>query len=315
MKDTFGRTVDYLRISVTELCNYRCVYCMPPEGVEKRTHGEMLSFEEIEEIARAAADCGIRKLRLTGGEPLVRRGIVSLCQSLRRIEGIEELALTTNGSLLLRCAAALKEAGVDRLNISLDTLSPERFSEITRGGRLQDVLSGLAAAQNAGFTNTKLDAVLLGGVNTDEIAALAALTRDRPLCVRFIELMPLGVCAALPPERFVSAELVLRTLPELIRVGTDGTAELYRLPDAQGTVGLIRAMSRAFCSRCSRLRLTADGKLKPCLHSAQEISVRGLHGQALRDAIIQAAEAKPSGHRLNEQGFSNTDRAMHRIGG
>ena len=315
MKDTFGRTVDYLRISVTDLCNYRCVYCMPAKGVEKRPHTEMLTLEEIEQIARAAALCGVRKLRLTGGEPLVRRGIVSLCAKLRRIDGIEELALTTNGSLLSQYAGPLKEAGVDRLNISLDTLDPDRFREITRCGNLADVLAGLEAAEAAGFANTKLDAVLLGGLNMGEIPALAALTRDRPLSVRFIELMPLGVCAALPRERFVSADAVLQAFPELEHVGTDGTAELYRLPGAQGTVGLIRAMSRSFCARCNRLRLTADGRLKPCLHSAQEIPVRGLHGEALREAILEAAQAKPPRHYLIEQGFSSTDRTMHRIGG
>lgn len=315
MKDTFGRNIDYLRISVTELCNYRCVYCMPPQGVKKRAHADLLSFERIGEIAQAAADCGVKKLRLTGGEPLVRRGIVSLCELLRRIEGIEELALTTNGSLLPQFAGALKAVGVDRLNISLDTLDPERFRTITRCGCLHDVLSGLEAARSAGFSNTKLDVVLLGGVNTEEISSLAAMTLTQPLSVRFIELMPLGVCATLPPERFVPADIVLNTLPQLEPLGTEGTAELYRLPGAQGTVGLIRALSHSFCARCSRLRLTADGKLKPCLHSAQEIDVRDLHGQPLREAILRAAEAKPPRHYLNEQGCSETDRAMHRIGG
>lgn len=315
MKDTFGRDIDYLRISVTDLCNYRCVYCMEPGGVRKREHSEVLSLEEIVEIAQAAVACGIRKLRLTGGEPLVRRGIVTLCKALREIEGVEELALTTNGSLLAKLAQPLREAGVDRLNISLDTLDPTGFSEITRLGSLNTVLEGLAAAESAGFRKIKLDCVLLGGVNTDEIPALARLSVEKPWSVRFIELMPMGVCAALPPERFVSADCVLHALPELRPVGTDGVAECYRLPGAAGTVGLIRALSHSFCQSCNRLRLTADGKLKPCLHSATEIPVRGLHGEALRQAVLTAAAAKPARHTLCERGFSDTKRGMHEIGG
>ena len=315
MRDRFGRTIDYLRISVTDLCNYRCMYCIGPEGVPKLGHSEVLSFEEIAEIARAAVDCGVRKLRLTGGEPLVRRGVVSLCRTLRAIVGVEELTLTTNGSLLPELAQPLKDAGVDRLNVSLDTLDPGKFSQITRCGRLEDVLAGLDAAERAGFRNTKLDCVLLGGVNTDEIPALARLSVEKPWSVRFIELMPMGVCAGLPPERFASADCVLQALPQLIPQGSQGVAELYRLPDAAGTVGLIRAMSRRFCAGCNRLRLTADGRIKPCLHSAAEISVRGLHGDALRQAILAAAEAKPEGHDLPERGASRTPRSMNEIGG
>lgn len=315
MIDRYGRNIEYMRISVTDLCNYRCVYCMEPDGVAKREHCELLRFEEIAEIAAAAAACGIRKLRLTGGEPLVRRGIVELCRMLRDIPGIEELTMTTNGSLLRALAAPLKEAGLDRLNVSLDSLDPVRFQRITRCGRLEDVLDGLDAANRAGFTGTKLDVVLLGGINTDEIVSLAELTRRQPLSVRFIELMPMGVCAGFPPERFVSADAVLSALPSLLRVGVDGVAERYRLPQAQGTVGLIRALSRSFCESCNRIRLTADGKLKPCLHSAAEIDVRGLHGDALKDAVIRAIDAKPPCHRLDTQGASDTPRAMYQIGG
>ena len=315
MIDRYGRTIEYLRISVTDLCNYRCVYCMGPEGVPKAAHGDVLSLEEIVEVAQAAAELGIRKLRLTGGEPLVRRGIVELCRMLRAIPGITELTMTTNGSLLRELAAPLREAGLDRLNISLDTLDPRRFREISRCGRLEDVLDGLDAAERAGFSGTKLDTVLLGGINTDEIAALAGLTRQRPLSVRFIELMPMGACAGFPKERFVSADCVLAALPELERLGVDGVAERYRLPGAQGTVGLIRALSHSFCESCNRIRLTADGKLKPCLHAAAEYDVRGLHGAALREAVLRAINAKPPRHTLNERGVSDAARAMHQIGG
>ena len=315
MKDGFGRTIDYLRISVTDLCNFRCIYCMGAEGVKKCEHRDVLSLEEIAEIAQAAVDCGIRKFRLTGGEPLVRRGILSLVQALRAIDGVEELTLTTNGSLLPELAGPLREAGLDRLNISLDTLDPVRFAEITRCGSLQTVLKGLEAAEQAGFQNTKLDCVLLGELNTDEIPKLAQLSLEKPLSVRFIELMPMGVCTAMPRERFVSADCVLAALPALIPLGMQGVAELYRLPGAKGTVGLIRALSHNFCQSCNRLRLTADGKLKPCLHSAAEIPVRGLHGEALRQAILETAAAKPAGHELLSRGCSGTTREMHEIGG
>ena len=315
MLDPHGRKIEYLRISVTDLCNYRCVYCMEPEGVEKRPHGELLRLEEIAELAAAAADCGIRKLRLTGGEPLVRPGIVELCRMLRDIPGIEELTMTTNGSLLPKLAAPLKEAGLDRLNISLDALDPARFRQITRCGRVEEVLAGLEAAETAGFRHTKLDVVLLGGLNLDQIPALAELSRIRPISVRFIELMPLGVGTTMPPERFASADCVLQALPELKPLDRDGVAERYRLPGAAGTVGLIRAMSRRFCDSCNRIRLTADGKLKPCLHSEAEFSVKGLHGEALREAIARTIAAKPPCHQLNEQGSSETPRAMYQIGG
>ena len=315
MTDSYGRTIDYLRVSVTDLCNLRCFYCMGPEGARKAAHRDVLSFEELREIVEAGAACGIRKVRLTGGEPLVRRGIVDLCGLLRSVPGIEELTLTTNGSLLPELAAPLREAGVDRLNISLDSLDPANYARITRGGDLNKVLAGLAAAEAAGFDKIKLDTVLLGGVNTREIGALAALSLEKPRSVRFIELMPMGVCEGLPPATFVPADLVLQTLPELEPVGTEGVAELYRLPGAAGTVGLIRPLTRCFCASCNRLRLTADGKLKPCLHSAAEIPVRGLRGEALREAFRQAAAAKPQKHALNERGGSEAARAMYEIGG
>ena len=192
MRDNCGRTIDYLRLSVTDLCNYRCRYCMPAEGVCKRPHADILSVEELVEIGRAAVACGIKKIRLTGGEPLVRRGILDICRGLRAIPGLEELCLTTNGSLLKDFAVPLRQAGVDRLNISLDTLRPDRFAAMTRRGDLNDVLDGIAAAEAAGFAGLKLDTVLIGGFNDDEIPALAGLTREYPVDVRFIEWMPMG---------------------------------------------------------------------------------------------------------------------------
>ena len=315
MEDRIGRKIEYLRLSVTDLCNYRCVYCMGEEGVCKKAHSEILSLEEFAEIAEAAVRCGVKKIRLTGGEPLLRPGIVTLCRMLRGIEGLEELTLTTNGSFLPAMARELKDAGVDRLNVSVDTLRPERFAAITRRGQLADVQRGLDAAREAGFTRTKLNVVLLGGVNDDEICDFVTLTKKEDYCVRFIELMPMGVCAQWPQERFLPAQAVLTAVPELEMIGGDGVAELYRVPGYSGTVGLIRAMSGCFCDRCNRIRVTADGKLKPCLHSAAEFPLRGLHGAALEQAIRAAAEAKPAGHHLTRTHRSETARTMNEIGG
>ncbi|MFR1716746.1 MAG: GTP 3',8-cyclase MoaA, partial [Butyricicoccus sp.] len=262
MLDNQGRNIRYLRLSVTDRCNFRCRYCMPAEGVCKREHSEMLSFEELTEIVRTAVSLGVSKVRLTGGEPLVRRGIVDLCRSLRAINGVRELTMTTNGALLPQYAAELKQAGVDRLNISLDTLNKDKFASLTRGGSLADTLAGLDAAWNAGFRGTKLNAVLLGGVNADEIPALAQLAQDGKYEVRFIELMPIGECADWPRERFLSADAVLHALPELQRLPNEGVAERYRMPVWKGKIGLIRPMSHRFCADCDRIRVTADGRLK-----------------------------------------------------
>lgn len=314
MQDTLGRNISYLRLSITELCNLRCAYCMPEGGVHKRTHSEICSLEELCEMAEAAVRLGVRKIRVTGGEPLVRRGVVELCRMLRGLDGLEELCLTTNGILLPELAAPLRQAGLDRLNISLDTLRPERYSRITRLGTLDDVLRGLEAAEAAGFQNTKLNCVLLGGINDDEIADFAALTRERALSVRFIELMPMGAFAGWARERFLSADSVLARVPALRAEGNDGVARLYRLPGAKGTVGLIEPMSHAFCAECSRIRITADGKLKPCLHTEAEIPLRGLHGEALLAALREGVAQKPGQHTLSH-GASRATRDMNEIGG
>lgn len=318
MKDTFEREITYLRISLTDLCNLRCVYCMPPEGVKKQEHRQILSLEEIEEIAREAVGMGVKKIRLTGGEPLVRRGMLSLCRKLKQISGLRELALTTNGLLLPQMAAELKEAGVDRVNISLDTLDPEKYRRITRGGRLEDALAGIRAAKGAGLTPLKLNCVLIGGFNDGEIPALAALTEQEPVEVRFIELMPIGNTVGFGPEAYLPCESVLERLPQLepAEETRTGVAERFRLPGAAGTVGLIRPLSRCFCGRCDRIRLTADGCLKPCLHSKEEISIRGLHGPALRRKLEEAIHHKPEQHgELSARVRSEAVRDMNQIGG
>lgn len=317
MKDTWGREITYLRISLTDLCNLRCAYCMPPEGVAKRAHSQILSFEEIEEIAREAVDLGVRKIRLTGGEPLVRRGMLSLCRALRGIPGLRELALTTNGLLLPEMAADLKAAGVDRVNVSLDTLDAEKYRRITRGGSLEAALAGIQAAREAGLTPLKINCVLIGGFNDDEIPALAELTLREAVEVRFIELMPIGSAAAFGADAYLPCEAVLDRLPRLEPAGrAGGVAERFRLPGAAGTVGLIRPLSRCFCGQCDRIRLTADGCLKPCLHSGEEIPLRGLHGPALRRRLEEAVLHKPERHgELSPRTPSRSARGMNRIGG
>ena len=314
MMDQYGRTIDYLRLSVTDLCNYRCRYCMPAEGVEKGPHGSILTVEELVEIGEAAVKLGVRKIRLTGGEPLVRRGILDICRGLRAIPELKELCLTTNGSLLPELAQPLREAGVDRLNISLDTLKPERFQEITRRGTLDEVMKGIRAAEDAGFQNLKLDTVLMGGVNDDEIGDFLALTMEHPWEVRFIELMAMGPCAAWPKERFLPVTEVLRRFPQLEKIRPNGVARRYRLPGAVGTAGLIAPVSYEFCGDCRRIRVTADGRLKGCLHSREEIPLRGLHGDALTEALRRGILQKPRQHHLTEHA-SDTPRTMNQIGG
>ena len=313
MLDSFAREITYLRISITDRCNYRCRYCMPEEGVEKRAHGDICSLEELRDMAAAAVRCGVKKIRVTGGEPLVRRGAVDFCRMLAEIPGVEELCLTTNGSLLTEQAAALREAGVTRLNISLDTLKEERFRAITRAGALSDVLRGLESAERAGFEKIKLNCVLLGGVNDDEIADFAALTRAHDWQVRFIERMPMGCGRDF--GAYLPAQTVLERCPELEPVSHDGVAACCRFPGAKGTVGLIAPMSHAFCSECSRIRITADGKLKPCLHSAAELSLRGLSGDELEAAIRRGILMKPERHHMNATGETETQRGMFEIGG
>lgn len=314
MRDGRNRTIDYLRLSVTDLCNYRCQYCMGPAGVEKRLHSDILSVEECVEIGAAAVACGVKKIRLTGGEPLVRRGLLDICRGLRSISGLEELCLTTNGSLLPELAVSLRTAGVDRLNISLDTLRMDRFSAMTRLGRLEDVLTGIQTAETAGFSNLKLDTVLIGGFNDDEIADFVNLTMTHPWEIRFIELMPMGPCANWEKTCFLPGEQILKSFPALQEISSEGVARRYRLPGARGTVGLISPLSHDFCGQCRRIRVTADGKLKGCLHSREEISLRGLHGPELESAIRRGILEKPPRHYLTDRP-SDTPRTMNQIGG
>ncbi len=317
MLDSYGREISYLRLSVTELCNLRCRYCMPEDGVCKKRHEEMLTQEETLRAIRAAASLGFRKLRLTGGEPLVKPNIVALCREAAATPGIEEVCLTTNGTLLPRLAPELRAAGVRRLNISLDTLDADKYRFITRRGELGEALAGIEAALAAGFEQIKLNTVLIGGFNDDEIGALAELTRRWPVDLRFIELMPMYDSGDFGPEAFLPYTVVTERLPELRPVeGDGGVARLCRLPDAQGRIGLISPVSAHFCAACNRLRITADGKVKPCLHSSDELSLKGLDEAGMRDVLRRAILAKPKWHgELSYTERSRANRNMNQIGG
>lgn len=315
MLDGEGRLIEYLRLSVTDRCNCRCTYCMPAGGVPMLGHKDILSFEELTEVVTACAQLGVRKVRLTGGEPLVRRGLPELVRMIRAVPGVEELAMTTNATLLAPVAAELHHAGLDRLNVSLDTLDAARYAELTRGGSLEDALAGLAAARDAGFSRTKVNCVLMGGVNDADVPRLAELARTEPIDVRFIELMPMGPCAGWPKARFIPAETVLEAVPGLVPLRRDGVAELWHAPGWVGNVGLIRPMSHRFCDGCSRIRVTADGRLKPCLHSAAEIPLRGLHGEALLSELRRGIAAKPAYHHMDQDHASQSARDMNEIGG
>lgn len=314
MEDNYSRKIEYLRLSITDLCNYRCIYCMGKDGVKKKSHDDILSIEELTEIVRASYTLGIRKVRLTGGEPLLRRGVLTLCENIKKIDRDIELCVTTNGSLLYEMAKPLKEAGVDRINLSLDTLVPEKFAQITRTGKITDVINGLKAATLAGFQDTKINVVLIGGLNTDEITDFLELTKYNDYSVRFIELMPMNVCKSWDKSRFVSNDIVLSALPDMIKLSDDGVSKLYRKEGYKGTIGLISPMSHLFCYQCNRIRVTCDGFLKPCLHSKEEYPLRGLGEDTLVDAIRQGILSKPLRHNLDE--FSTqTPRDMNRIGG
>ena len=317
MLDRFERKITYLRISVTDLCNLRCRYCMPEDGVCKRDSSEMMDLEELSLAIKAAASLGIKKVRLTGGEPLVKRGIVEICADAASCPGIEEVCLTTNGLLLPSLAKPLKEAGVKRLNISLDTLIPEKFEYISRGGSLEAVLKGIDAAFDAGFEKIKLNSVLIGGFNDDEIVSLAELTRMWSVDVRFIEMMPMYDSGDFGPEAFIPYSVVTEALPELVPLADDGSvAKLFKLPGAKGNVGVISPITDHFCSSCNRIRLTADGKLKPCLHSSEEYPIRGLDYEGMVSAFEKAIWAKPEWHgELSYSSRSNAKRNMNQIGG
>lgn len=328
LRDRFGRQITYLRISVTDRCNLRCVYCMPPEGVPHIGHDDVLRYEEILQVVELAARYGVREVRLTGGEPLVRTDLPELVRMIAAVPGIEDISLTTNGLLLDRLAEPLAQAGLKRINVSLDTLRPERFTKITRGGSFERTWAGILKAEALGLKPIKLNVVMMRGVNDDELADMAFLTRDRDWHVRFIELMPIQNQAAwgdglpLPEETYLPiAEMVARLEPLGLEacgheeVGS-GPAQEYRLRGARGKVGFISPVSEPFCEQCNRLRLTADGNLRPCLLHNIEVPIRDAlrRGEDLLPYLQQAITLKPLAHELEQQ-HSPSGRCMRQIGG
>lgn len=313
MKDRFGRNITYLRISVTDLCNLRCKYCMPESGVESLCHSDILSIEEIVEIVKVASKNGIKKIRLTGGEPLVRRGFINLCKQISKIDEIEDIAITTNGVHLKEMADELFENKVRRINFSLDTLIKEKYNDITRRNNFDKTMESLFYAIKKGF-KVKINVVLIGGFNDDEIQDFVNLANKYDLEVRFIELMQIGETANWSKDKFVSNKIVLEKVPELEFDGVSGVAKIYKIKGQKGRIGLISPISCSFCEDCNRIRLTSDGKLKPCLHSKDEINLKGLSGEELEEVFKKGIFEKPEKHHL-EDGKSESARDMNKIGG
>ena len=326
MRDGFGRRIEYLRISVTDKCNLRCVYCMPAEGLPWLRRDDLLSYEEIERIVRTMAGMGLRRLRITGGEPLVRRELPSLIARLSDVPGIEDIALSTNAVLLAPVADELRAAGVSRLNISLDSLQPDRVDAIARRpGSHERIFEGLEAAERSGFDPIKINVVVMRGRNDDEIEAFARRTVDRPWHVRFIEVMPVGENLGISADEYISSLEMLRrvrAIGELRPVAGppgNGPATYFRFPDAAGTVGVITPMSHNYCDRCNRMRLTADGKLRPCLFGDIHTDLREplRRGDALEPLIEETLRIKPERHHLVQGSASGSGGllALSQVGG
>lgn len=328
LASTYGRTIRYLRVSVTDRCNLRCTYCMPAGDAEWLPRTDLLTLDEIERVVRCAVNAGVVKVRLTGGEPLVRPGIVGLVARLRRLPGLRELVMTTNATHLARHAHDLAAAGLDRINISLDSLKPATFAAITRGGRLDDVLEGIFAADAAGLHPIKLNTVVQKGVNDDEIGDLALFALEHNWSIRFIEFMPIGCGAGEWAERFMPAEEILQRVKSAVGTlapvqdGSLGPARTFKASFSAGSIGVINPMSNHFCGECTRLRLTADGRVRTCLLAEGQVDVRsllrgGAADAAIQEALLQAAGMKPEWHgiALDGSGGKAPQRAMSQIGG
>ena len=331
--DNLGREISYLRVSVTDRCNYRCIYCKPEEQFEFIPHEEILRYEEIVEIIEEAVNSGVTKVRITGGEPFARKGVVDFIKKLREIKKLEDISLTTNGFFLSEYAEKLKDAGLNRVNISLDSLQEEKYKRITRGGSLEKALKGIDSALKAGLLPIKINTVLIRGINDDEVEDFVRLTLGRPLNIRFIEFMPSGEeLKDNYRDKFISVLEIKESLAEKysfrpidINSG-NGPAKYYQIKGGQGTIGFITALSQHFCKTCNRIRLTSEGKLRPCLFSNMEVDIKQairnaktddkiIRSKIIRNNIGEAISIKPEGHRLNEK-FSNRDSfKMSKIGG
>jgi cyclic pyranopterin phosphate synthase len=326
MKDSYGREINYLRLSLTDRCNLRCVYCMPMEGLTFVPNPELLTAAELEQVVQAAVDAGFYKVRLTGGEPTLRHDIVDIVRRLTRIDGVEQLVMTTNGYRLPRLAKDLAAAGMKRVNIHVDSLTKETISKVMRLGSLDKAWAGIQAAEEAGLTPIKLNAVITRGYNDDSAVELARLSLEKPWQIRFIELMPFGGPTEIQLHHYVSSEEVQGWIEKefgpLFPVNNgrlDGEAKVYRLPGAAGTIGFISPISNPYCDDCNRMRVTADGRLRMCLLSDKEINFKhvlrngGSHAD-LVDLFRQAVRAKPVGHQLKNGQFAE-NRTMSQIGG
>jgi len=321
--DTYGRKINYLRLSVTDRCNMRCRYCMPESGVTKLEHEDILSYEQLFLLARCAIPLGIEKIRVTGGEPLVRKGIVDFLARLAQLPGLKQLVLTTNGMQLAELAAPLRRAGVQRLNISLDSLRPEVFARITRRNDLDRVLSGIAAAENEGLP-IKINMVVMRGINDDELVDFAAMTRQRNCSVRFIEYMPV-IKGENWQSLVVSGADILDRLSQhfsfapVVKGELAGPAREYRIAGAKGTIGVITALSGHFCDDCNRIRLTSSGRVKTCLFANEEYDLSALLAagdpNAIQAALRRLVGAKPAMHGLSEQEADHESFTMARVGG
>lgn len=324
LTDSLGRNINYLRLSVTDRCNMRCFYCMPKEGIFKKGHEAVLSYEELQLIAETAVGLGIEKIRITGGEPLVRAGIVAFLERLAGITGLRHLALTSNGLLLADMAADLRQAGVQRLNVSMDSLDPETFKQITRGGDLGRVLAGLDAAEKAGFPPPKINVVIMRGVNDAEIFDFVEMTRRRGNSVRFIEYMP--VVREEGWQRYcISGDEILQRIAErysLEQVDKGryaGPSRDFRIPGAQGSLGIITAVSGHFCSECNRIRVTSTGQAKGCLFSDQKTDLipflRPPDREGLEQTLRNIVTSKPERHGISNDGYTHKNFTMAQVGG
>ena len=323
LRDQFGRSIEYLRISVTDRCNFRCVYCMPREGLEWLPRAALLSYEEITDVVRQLAPLGLRRLRITGGEPTIRPQLATLVRMLRDVPGIEDLALSTNGATLEALAAPLRTAGLDRVNISADSLRPERIAAIARRTVAFHPVRAAEAAQAAGLGPVKLNVVVMRGMNDDEIVDFARLTLEHPWHVRFIELMPVGDLRELTDEHVVPSTEVLQRIAELGALEPaegpargNGPAAYYRLPGAAGSVGVITPMTHTYCGSCNRVRLTADGRLRTCLFGDHEVDLRTplRAGEPLEPHFRRALAEKPLEHALLQRRVGGL-RALSQVGG
>lgn len=321
MLDGFGRNIDYIRISLTDRCNLKCVYCMPEHIKTNELHKENtnLTNDEIIRILKIAVKLGIKKVRYTGGEPLIFDGIEELIRDTSKISGVEDIAITTNGILLKDKAAALKKAGLSRVNISLDTLKEDRFKEITRGGNLKSVMNAIDTCLELKLQPVKLNTVVIKGINDDETDAFIKLTKDLPVHVRFIELMPIGEGIKFYKDGFISSAEILKNHPELIFLDSikGQTASIYKTENSKGTVQFISPVDHKFCSSCNRIRLTAKGSIKPCLHSENEFDIKNYiySEELLKAAIKNAILNKPPEHSLEADNRSKCTKGMFQIGG